>query len=58
MIGKKNIKPSENELAILQVLWDQGLSTAKEINEVLSRQKPTIYTHSLADVILFVKVLT
>lgn len=47
MKEKKNIKPSENELAILQVLWHQGPATVREVNEVLSRQKPTGYTTTL-----------
>lgn len=47
MKEKKNIKPSENELAILQVLWDKGPSTVREVNEVLSRQKTTGYTTTL-----------
>lgn len=41
------IKPSESELAILQVLWKRGPSTVKEVNEALSREKPTGYTTTL-----------
>ena len=45
---KKNLlKPSEQELAILQVLWQQGPATVKEVNAVLSQQKPTGYTTTL-----------
>lgn len=47
MEEKKKIKPSESELAILQVLWHQGPATVREVNEVLSRQKPTGYTTTL-----------
>jgi BlaI family transcriptional regulator, penicillinase repressor len=41
------IKPSESELAILQVLWKQGPSTVKEVNEALSQDKATGYTTTL-----------
>lgn len=41
------IKPSESELVILQVLWKRGPSTVKEVNEALSREKPTGYTTTL-----------
>ncbi|MDF9800515.1 BlaI family penicillinase repressor [Catalinimonas alkaloidigena] len=44
---KKNIKPSENELAILQILWEKGPSTVREVNELLSVEKPTGYTTTL-----------
>lgn len=40
-------KPSESELAILQILWKKGPSTVKEVNEALSRKKPTGYTTTL-----------
>ena len=44
---KKTPKPSEQELAILQVLWQQGAATVKEVNAVLAKQKPTGYTTTL-----------
>ena len=47
MNKKKDIKPSENELAILQVLWEREPTTVKEVNEVLNEQKPTGYTTTL-----------
>jgi len=47
MAKQKNIKPSESELAILQVLWEQGPSSVREVNEALSEQKPTGYTTTL-----------
>lgn len=40
-------KPSESELAILQVLWKSGPCTVKEVNEALSQEKPTGYTTTL-----------
>lgn len=46
-MSKKSIKPSEQELAILQVLWQQGDATVREVNEVLNQQKPTGYTTTL-----------
>lgn len=40
-------RPSENELAILQILWEHEPATVKEVNEILNRQKPTGYTTTL-----------
>ncbi|MEM6846207.1 MAG: BlaI/MecI/CopY family transcriptional regulator [Bacteroidota bacterium] len=40
-------KPSENELAILQVLWEREPTTVKEVNEILNQKKPTGYTTTL-----------
>ena len=47
MEKRQPTKPSEQELAILQVLWQQGAATVKKVNEVLSQQKPTGYTTTL-----------
>ena len=47
MAKQKKIKPSENELAILQLLWERGPSTVREVNELLSEDKPTGYTTTL-----------
>jgi predicted transcriptional regulator len=40
-----NVRPTEGELAILQVLWDRGEPcTVREVHEALSRHKDTAYT--------------
>lgn len=40
-----NVRPTEGELAILQVLWDRGgPCTVREVHEALSRHKDTAYT--------------
>jgi BlaI family transcriptional regulator, penicillinase repressor len=41
------IKPSESELAILKILWKNGPATVKEVNEILTQDKPTGYTTTL-----------
>ena len=41
------MKPTDSELEILQILWDKGPSTVKEIHEVISRTKDVGYTTSL-----------
>jgi len=41
------IRPTEAELAILQVLWEAGPSTVREIQGLLCRTKPTGYTTAL-----------
>ena len=38
------IKPTKAELKILNVLWELGDATVREIHEVLNEQKPTAYT--------------
>jgi predicted transcriptional regulator len=47
MTPPKEIKPSENELAILQVLWDRGPATVRQVNEVLNEKKEIGYTTTL-----------
>ncbi len=47
MSSQKKVKPSENELAILQILWEQEPATVKEVNEILNQRKPTGYTTTL-----------
>jgi predicted transcriptional regulator len=37
-------KPTDAELAILRVLWEQGPSTVRRIQQVLDRPRPTGYT--------------
>lgn len=44
---KINIRPTESELEILQVLWDKGPSTVREVHEQLAKQKESGYTTTL-----------
>src|SRR5436309_1331682 len=37
-------KPTEAELGILRVLWKNGPSTVRQVNEALSSERPTGYT--------------
>ncbi len=41
-----NLKPvpTKAELAILQVLWRQGPCTVREVQEILTQERPTGYT--------------
>lgn len=44
-MGKRDmVRPTNSELAILRVLWKQGPSTVRQVQEVLSTDKPTGYT--------------
>ena len=43
----KNIKPTESELEILQVLWDRGEATVREVHEELVEIKDCGYTTTL-----------
>ena len=47
MSNSKLNKPTESEMEILQVLWEQGPSTVREVHEILSRTKDAGYTTSL-----------
>jgi len=40
-------KPTESEMEILQVLWEKGDSTVREIHDILSQTKETGYTTTL-----------
>ncbi len=37
-------RPSDGELEILRVLWDEGPSTVRDVHEHLNETKPTGYT--------------
>ena len=41
---KTKPRPTHAETAILQVLWERGPSTVREVHEVLSAQRPIGYT--------------
>src|SRR4051812_37283054 len=43
----KQIKPTESELEILQVLWDKNQATVREVHEVLAAFKDSGYTTTL-----------
>lgn len=47
MIKRKKMKPTEGELEILQVLWEKGPATVREVNDELNKQKNTGYTTTL-----------
>jgi predicted transcriptional regulator len=47
MAISKNIKPTESELEILQILWLRGLATVREVHEDLAQTKNVGYTTTL-----------
>jgi BlaI family penicillinase repressor len=47
-------RPTDAELAILNVLWQRGASTVREVQEALSRDRPTGYT----TVLKFLQIMT
>lgn len=47
MSGNQNIKPTVAELEILQILWEKGEVTVKEVNEEINKKKETGYTTTL-----------
>lgn len=40
-------KPTDSELEILQILWENGPCTVKRVNEILNEKKETGYTTTL-----------
>jgi predicted transcriptional regulator len=40
-------KPTESELEILRVIWENGSSTVRRVNDTLSRQRRVGYTTTL-----------
>lgn len=46
-MSQKPIKPTESELEILQILWQKGKATVREVHEELSRTKDSGYTTTL-----------
>lgn len=47
MTHQAPIKPTESELEILQVLWEKGEATVREVHEVLTAHKDVGYTTTL-----------
>jgi len=43
----KYIKPTESELEILQVLWQKGTASVREVHEELAKSKDVGYTTTL-----------
>jgi len=43
----KQVKPTEGELEILQVLWKKGEATVREVHEVILKTKDAGYTTTL-----------
>ncbi len=47
LMKNNNYKPTATELEILKVIWENGPSTVKQVNEVLNEIKETGYTTTL-----------
>jgi len=47
MLKSSSPKPTESELEILQVLWQKGIATVREVHEILSESKDAGYTTTL-----------
>lgn len=46
-MDKKPIKPTESELEILNILWEKGEATVREVHEELLKHKDAGYTTTL-----------
>jgi len=47
MVKHKTPRPTDRELTILGILWDQGSTTVRKVNEVMNEQDSTGYTTTL-----------
>lgn len=47
MARHKRPGPTDRELAILRILWDQGPSTVRQVNEAMNQDRDTGYTTTL-----------
>lgn len=43
----KQVKPTEGELEILQVLWEKGKATVRDVHEIILQTKDAGYTTTL-----------
>lgn len=46
-MAKENLKPSEAEFQILQILWHQGPSSVRDVHDHLNLKKESGYTTTL-----------
>jgi BlaI family penicillinase repressor len=46
-MNRSSVKPTESELEILQVLWERGNATVREVHETVSKTKDIGYTTTL-----------
>ncbi|RYY00449.1 MAG: BlaI/MecI/CopY family transcriptional regulator, partial [Gammaproteobacteria bacterium] len=46
-MAQKYIKPTESELEILQILWQNGTATVRDVHEELAKTKDVGYTTTL-----------
>jgi len=47
MARRTSPRPTDRELTILRILWDNGPSTVREVNEAMSKGQDTGYTTTL-----------
>jgi predicted transcriptional regulator len=46
-MGVKHLKPTEGELEILQILWELGKASVRDVHEVILKSKEAGYTTTL-----------
>lgn len=47
MAKSRNFRPTDRELTILKILWDNGPSTVRKVNEIMNKDANTGYTTTL-----------
>lgn len=47
MARSKSTRPTDREVTILRILWDNGPSTVRQVNEAMNKDEDTGYTTTL-----------
>jgi BlaI family penicillinase repressor len=47
MAKRRNLRLTDRELTILRILWDNGPSTVRQVNEAMNKDQDTGYTTTL-----------
>jgi len=47
MARRKSLRPTDRELTILRILWNNGPSTVRQVNEAMNKHRNTGYTTTL-----------
>jgi len=47
MARRKSLRPTDRELTILRILWNNGPSTVRQVNEAMNKDENTGYTTTL-----------
>ena len=58
MARSKSSRPTDRELTILRILWDNGLSTVRQVNEAMLKSSKALSTPAICRLILALSLAT